>query len=1091
MTIHPVFQRRIFFFIVLLLAGTPRHASSRQEQAIKIEASSGARVETVPGRLITLSFKVTNASSSIKRFESSLVPPSGWRRLSRDFPFEIAAGASDVRLVSVSIPAEAKAGEYPLRFTVRNAANKADASEITMNVVIATVSEHELRLLDSPRLAVGGETYASTFLITNKGNVANRVRLKAISSNGFAALPDSTLVNLQPGEARTITVTVKSDVSLKSKAQDIIELSAEIEGREPVRVYSYVDVVPRVTGTEDQYVRFPLTARARFAGESGRNGAQIELMGSGSPGISESDRLDLLIRTPDIQQKSILGRRDEYQIGYTTQQYELFVGDKNYSLSPLTEYNRYGFGVSGDVKLSSVTAGVFYNESRFFSPRQKEYAAYATSYVTSDAQVGINYLRKQEKDQSDIVTARSILHLVQDNEIDLEYGYGTRGGVHDRAYAARWTGRGTWYSFDGRYVQSGSSFPGYFSDVALKNLSLALAPVGDLRFEAYYRDEERNLGRDTSLMAAPRDRYFQLGAGYGNALAVYFRSNDQDDLLPIARFKRRDDTWQVRAGFNVSRFMLIGSADFGTIRDKLAETDNPYRRYSLFSSLQPFDGHTYGFTIEYSTDRDATTLTDQHRVSAGFTANIYIGEATQFAMSIFGNRTRGDVPQTYTLADVSLEHDFPFGHSILLRGRQSIFTPSIERKEIAYLVEYTVPIGVPIARSTVSGQLTGRVVDSEKGIPVPNVLLYAGSATAVTDRDGQFSFPSLKPDRYVLQLDMSTVGLSRVSQQRLPQELTIVGGEETRFDISLTRSVSVVGTVLLYPAQEQSAADTSAPILKDPVGHTGAVVELSNADEVHRRLTDSRGRYAFADIRPGTWTLKIIIGNLPENYTFEKDAFELTLVPGSSTEITFKALPRKRRVQILRQGQLIVAPPQTTKPQPAPVKEVPVRAEKPGVAEPSRQKADTIRTVAPSLVARPTIIPEQTVQKPADRSQQKADTVRPIAPSPVAKQTSGPESSVDKPIVRPAPRHPLPSEVSVDVVFVPRWLRFSIEFASWPGRSIADSAALHATARTGLPSRIEYLGLQNGRPSYRVLIGLFSTRRAAETQADRVRGLLQ
>jgi hypothetical protein len=770
-------------------------------------------------------------------------------------------------------------------------------------------------------------------------------------------------------------------------------------------------------------------------------------MGTGSPGLSLDDRLDLVIRTPDIQQKSILGRRDEYQIGYSTRQYELFLGDKNFSLSPLTEYNRYGFGASGDLKLSSVTAGVFYNESRFYSPRQREVAAYAAADVVTDAQVSVNYLRKQEQEESDIVTARSIVRLVRDSELDLEYGFGARSGDNDRAFAARWVGRGDWYSFDARYVHSGPLFPGYFSDVALKNLSVALAPLNDLRLEAYYRDEERNLGRDSNLVAAPRDQYYQVGAGYANYFAVYFRSNNQDDLLPSARYKRRDDTWQVRAGFNLTRFMLIGSADFGMLRDKRAGIDYPYRRYTLFSSIQPFDGHTYGLSVEYSKDRDETTLEDQHRVSGGFTANIFLGGATRFAMSIFGNRTRGSVSQTYSLADVSLEHKFPFGHSLLLRGRQSIFTPSIEGKEIAYLVEYTVPIGVPIARSTVSGQLTGRVVDSEKGMPVPNVLLYAGGATAVTDRDGEYSFPSLKPDRHVLQVDMATVGLNRVTQQRLPQEVTIVGGEETRFDISLTRSVTVVGTVLLYPAQEQSIADTSAPVLKEPIGHVGAVVELSNAEEVHRRLTDNRGRYTFADIRPGKWTFKIFIGNLPDNYSFERDSFELTLVPGSSTETIFKAIPRKRRVQILRQGQLLVAPPQATKPQPAPVKEQPVRAEKPKVAEPSRQQADTVRTVPPTVAV--------------------------------------------KPILVPAAKRPSPSEVSVGVVFVPRWLRFSIEFAPWPGRSIADSAALHATARTGLPSRIEYLGLQDGRPSYRVLIGLFSTRRAAEAEVERVRESLQ
>jgi hypothetical protein len=857
-----------------------------------------------------------------------------------------------------------------------------------------------------------------------------------------------------------------------------------------------VQVVPRVTGVEERYVRFPVTARVRFAGESNRKGLQLEVMGGGALSPAGDDRLEVLIRTPDIQQKSILGRRDEYQLNYSTKQYGLFLGDKNYSLSPLTEYNRYAFGVSGDANMKSWRVGGFVNDSRFLTTKLRQFAGYVSTSIMDGTEVGLNYLRKQEAQGSDVVTARSIVRLSTNNEFDLEYGMGRIGGGWDDAYAARWTGRGSWYSFDARYVNSGPRFPGYFRDVDLKNLSLNFAPLSDLRFEAYYRDEHRNLARDTNLVFAPQDRYFQFGAGFSNYLAVYYRSNTQSDLLPNSHYRRKDETWQFRAGFNLPWLMVLGNADLGTIRDNIGGTDNPYKRYTLYTSVQPFEGHTYGFTVEYTDERDPTTLETQHRLSGSFSANVILGESTQLAASLFGNRTRGEYVQTYSLFDISLEHSFPFGHSLILRGRQSLFTPSDEGKEIAYLVEYAVPIGVPIARSTESGQLSGRVVDAENGRGVPNVLLYAGGATAVTDRNGDYSFPSLKPDKYVLQLDMASAGLNRVALQRLPQELTIAGGQESRFDVSLSRSVTIVGTVLLYPAVEQAANDTSQPILKDPIGHPGVVVELANADEVNRRLTDSRGRFAFSDIRPGRWTLRILEGNLPQNYYFEKDAHQVTVAPGQSAELGFKALPRKRRVQILRQGQAIELVPQKGKPettQPK-VQSVP---DKPKISEltPQKAKPDTVQPKAQPVqadkpkvseltpqkeklpIAKPDVQPKQAVQaKAGEVAYAKADSTKKIIPA-----------GESKPVPRIAPVRVDWAGISSRVVFVPLWLRFGIEFSSWTTRLAADSAAAQLK---GLPVRLVYVELMSkkeGRPTYRVVIGGYVTRKSAETALSSIR----
>ena len=1044
---NPVSQSRIFFCLFFLAVLCVGAAQAVQSRSVEVVPSSGMRVETIPGKLLTLSFRVTNTSSSKKRFETSAVTPSGWRRLAKDFPFELEARGSDIRLLNISIPAETPAGEYPLRYGVKDPSDPNESAEVTMTIVITGVKEQGLKLLESPRLAVAGEPYTSTFVLNNKGNVSNVVHLTVHSSAGFPAVVDSSYLHLGPGETRTIQVKVSTDVTLTSKMQDVLELTAELDADHMAKASSFVEVVPRVTGSEERFIRFPVQARIRFAGEQDRRGTQLELLGSGPIGNNPDNRLDLTIRTPDIQQKSVLGRRDEYQIAFTGKSFDAFFGDRNFSLSPLTEYNRYAFGASSNAKLGRVSVGAFYDETRFYTPKQQEWAGYLNYRVLDGAQVGVNYLGKQDPVSSQIVTIRTLAQPLKKSELELEYGMSTLSGKSDNAFSARWTGQQDWLAYDTRYIRAGTNYGGYYKDLELKNISVNVMPLKDIRVEGFYRDEQRNLNRDSSLFLAPRDRYYQVGVGLSNLLAVYYRKNDQDDLLPIPHFRRTEEAWQVRVGFNLPVVTLTANADLGSTEDKLAGVKNPFQRYSSYLSLQPFAGQTYGFSVEYSKDRDPSTFEQQQRVAGSFNANILLGEGTQFALSVFGNHGWGASEQRYSLLDIGFDHTFAWGHSIALRGRQSIFSPSFERKEVAYLVEYAIPIGVPVAYSTVSGQLVGRVVDSEKGAGAQNILVYAGGATALTDRNGEYNFPALKPDKYFVQVDMTSVGLNRVSLQQLPHEVTIVGGQESRFDISLSRSVVVSGAVLMYGAKEQAANDTSQLVTVEQGGHPNVVMELVNGDDFNRRVTDNRGRFMFANVRPGRWTLRIVDGNLPQNYYFDRESVELTVAPGQTIEQMFKALPKKRRIQMISQGVAIA------------------------VSQEQR------KGIKPAPEKKPAELPPQIV-KPMET----------IKPKPRAVEITPPQAEKQQ-AVAPVQRSEKPESMPCIVVFWPEKLAFRIEHSDWRTKASADSAAAALASKSIFAASVQRVVSADGKASYKVLLGAFKSRKSAQDACEILRGL--
>lgn len=900
-------------------------------------------MQAQPGKILTVSFNVANTTTSEQRYQARLVLPAGWKAFAKETPFELSANQSDIRLISFSISSETPAGQYEVRYSVNDSAKPPHTADGVLQVTINAVRQIEMKLLESPRFVVAGAAYTSTFLLTNKGNTYSSVRLSVNSPNNFPAQLDSSLIHLAPKENRSVVVQVTTDPELAEKIQHAVELVGVIEQDSLIttRLTSAVEVISRVSNVSEQYHMFPLLAKLRLVGEKESPSTQLEIVGSTSLAEDRKDRLNLLIRTPDTQTRAILGQRDEYYLGYQREGYEVYFGDRNFSLSPLTEFGRYGFGAGGKMTIQDVSVGGFYNESRFIVPLQKEFGGFLNYKVREGAELGFNYLKKNDPKESDIISVRSLVRPFTNTDVDVEYGIGSSGDTKDDAFSARIIGREQWINYDVRYVRANPQYPGYFKDLDFKTLSLNIIPLSGVRVEAYARDEQRNLRQDTTLFYAPRDQYYQLGVGYSDFLSMYYRINVQEDRLPNSKYSRSEEMVQIRAGYNFPSVNILANADLGTTTDKLLHKDSPFRRYSLFTNFRPIDNQSYGLSVEYSKDKNLFNDETQERLSASLSVWMLLGPRTQFTANFYRSKTSAEVEQTYSLVEIALEHALPFGHKIAMRGRQTFITPATEGREISYAAEYSVPLNIPLARLKNAGQLRGKVVDVETGKGIENVLLYAGGATAVTDHLGEFFFPALKPETQFLQIDMATIGLNRVPSQPMPKEVAIRGGEEAQLDIGVVRSATVSGVITLHGFAKTETGDSTAGPIVELAGHPNAVFELTNGIEVNRRVADNRGRFLFADIRPGTWKLHVIDGNLPEFHFLEKDAFELELKPGSKEEIAFKVLPRKRKILILQEGKVLE------------------------VGKPTEQKKPTVTPTQP--MKKQSVIPAQPKKKSGER----------------------------------------------------------------------------------------------------------------------------
>jgi len=184
------------------------------------------------------------------------------------------------------------------------------------------------------------------------------------------------------------------------------------------------------------------------------------------------------------------------------------------------------------------------------------------------------------------------------------------------------------------------------------------------------------------------------------------------------------------------------------------------------------------------------------------------------------------------------------------------------------------------------------------------VVLSAGGATAVTDDAGEYEFPSLKPDVYALQVDLGSAGVGRVTVVPAPFLVTVLGGEEARVDIGVVPASSVAGEFTVYEFTEAARLDTAKGDLIPAGKASGLLVELSGGGGVFRSLTDSRGRFRFNDLRPGTWVLRVATGGLPAYHYLERDSVRFTVFPRTHIDTTFRVLPKRRTIRMIDEGTI-------------------------------------------------------------------------------------------------------------------------------------------------------------------------------------------
>ena len=896
-------KKVILFIIPILLIGQFLMAG---EGGVEIRPAGDEIVEVESRSIATVVFKVINSTDKKRELIPCTVLPEGWRLVAADFPFELGPGEADIRLVSFLVPQKIGMGQYEVAYSVEDRGDPSVKAFCTTSVVVPPVRKLEVKWLESPDYVIAGEGYESFFAIINEGNIETTVFVEVESDERLPFTLDADRFYLGPGDSIRVRVHVSTSANFPEKIRHSLRITARVDGHEEVNAKAQcaVEIIPMAPRGESWH-KIPSILNIKQVYKRGEN--QIGFLGSvsGRGFLDEGGKhnISFLLKLPGFPETTLLPEEGTYKIGYWTERYELYLGDRSYFLTPLTMTPQTGRGGEWKLNAESCSLGGYYMQTRPSAALVTAVAVYMDYVFNDKNSIGFNYLKKQDEGTS-IVSMEGQFEPYNAATLDFEYATGVEKRVGD-AYLLRLGADRDWlsYLFELRHADPG--YPGSSRDMDSFSCRFVLPIGGNMSLTAGFRQEKHNLNLNQSLSSASYTEGYNLGFYWNpdskTSLSTGLRVDNRKDLLTPPDYNSRKIKFDLSISKTFGQLNIGASIGAENNFDFLNSRDSFSGKYTYSTTYKPSDNQSYKFWLNHNTESLIGTVGSY--TSAGLDCFFQLWPGT----SLRTHLKTYYYEQLHSLGggNLGLEftHTFANRSTISLQGNYDVYRDPGKENKASLTINYKLPLEIPVSRRKSIGTVSGRVYCEETNEGIPNVIVRLDSAMAVTNRDGRFRFPAVKTGICYLHINISKAKPGLIATQRMPIELTVEGARETIIEVGVTTPASLRGQITLYHFEKQGMGDFtdtngSENLLPD-YGLAGTMLELKSGSEIKRVLTNSNGFFEFLDLQPGKWTLKISKDELPEYHYFEQALYDFNLIPGQNEEILVKVLPQKRRIQIL------------------------------------------------------------------------------------------------------------------------------------------------------------------------------------------------
>ena len=866
---------------------------------IQVRGAAGGAAEVQPGSVFTTVFRVLNASSEVQTVTPRLGSQLGWPSVMPLRPFAVRPRNQSVQVVSVQVPTDAVPGTYEVRYGVADLEDPTTFGVGAVSVTVPAVRSLVLEQESAPRLAEAGDAYAVQVLIVNTGNTAETVTLGATSNLGASLRLDSSRVRLRPGELRRLTVVAESDALSGDRLRHVVRLDARLDGDPEVaaRLAVTTDLVPAAARSDASAEALRGEVAARGVRADGRLGGQVDASGAVPlwGGVVEG-----AVTLTDTERPSVYRDRSRASLRYAADGLAVQAGDHVFSLSPLTETGRFGFGGGAVVDRGALSGGAFYHQQRYGYADDAFGGGFVGVEVRPGAEIRANVLHRRGIRSGDAVTLRARAAHGRSAALDAECGVGTDAtgaGGAARACSAEASLSHRLGSVRANVISADPGFPGHRYDVQAVAGSVVLQPTTPLRIEAALQDYRRGASfaglttgsyrvgtsLDAPVLGLPaRLSLHRLGNRAG------FAVDGQD---------RREDATRLAVSTAAGGVRLQGSAEVGRAEVEALGESGPFHRVRGRVQVPLPAGQSAHVGVEYRAGQALYPGAGQNgwRTTLGATAAL----TPRTRVSVTASAALGGVEvgaaRRYLFAQTQAEHTLPSGHRLEARGRLLATTGPSATRLNEYSVSYVVPFAVSVRDRLSGAWVRGRVYDAETGEGLAGVAVTLGDHAALTDGDGVFVLPRPTEGTAYLRIDRVSAGIDRVPLPEMPMAVPGGVGPLSDVEIPMLRGARLTGAFRVD-------AEAAEPVRQ-------AILELSGPSRRLRTVADRDGRFAFEGVPPGAWTLRVLHADLPRHHAVERDAYAVSLDPGGAGHVEIGVQRRRRQIQMIQSGTVTAGAP--------------------------------------------------------------------------------------------------------------------------------------------------------------------------------------
>jgi hypothetical protein len=883
------------FFVQSVLAGPGD---------LEVKLLNEKRKEMAAGSTSNVLIMLINNSDTLKEVQFKLkAPDNSWTQVTNYASTQIEKNASINKIITIHIPENIKSGDYSLELEVfENPGNPAVGN---VNIPIYVMPRYEIQVeqLKAPKFLFSGDTLGVRFLIRNLSNIEVKVAATIINDKK----PEIRNYRIPKDSSIFAKVSVTIPNGLSSYTQYNVNMTAAIIDKpetEGTSSYTF-DVIPGDNVKFDGYNRFPVKVSGIFA-SSNRNlkrdyGKMIDINGGGMLNEVKNRRLEFHLRGPDQGGNPTLGLNDEYSLIYNTPKTEILLGDNNFRLSDLTESSRSGRGISLHHTFGKLTLGSFVHLPRYYPEFKQIFSFYTNLRFSEKVKFDAGYLTKVNIDNKNInlITFSGFISPFSWVNTEFELATGQQLNKMTKAYRTTVNINNKFFNSHFSLTHADPDFPGYISNSRYISTGLTANLVKKVNLSVNYDLNRSNLALDTMYANAPYSRNLNAFLSYmmspKNSLSLGVYINDQEDraTIPLFNYKKYTGRFSIYSKFG--RINLKVQGEVGKIMNLLEVKNGELTQfYKGNFSLN------YAFSSSFSMNGFVNYQGGKQYLITGF-QRFYYGGSLQLELKkktyvSFDYQNNYELKEYYrdrSLLSLQMHQQLNRNHEFQFSTNYNLVKNSLNKKELSIQFRYTCTINIPLSKKKDIGTLTGKIINNGV-VHVDGIMINLDGNIAITDKKGNFEFPTVKVGTYILALNESNIGINAIAEVAGPYNVTIEPGRVTKFEISLTKSARIQGSLVIRE-DEINNQKGYYPITEDI---ENLIIEASNGPEIFRVMTDRDGNFSFDDLRPGNWHIKIYPNGIPPGYQLDNDQFDLNLTSGKEEKLNVVVHKKSREIKL-------------------------------------------------------------------------------------------------------------------------------------------------------------------------------------------------